>query len=101
MASYKGLVISTKPGTHSLQKPANLKNSLTCVGLLEDWDGEASYFSYCRKPSLVLFLNITMIGDFSLTEVCFFGRCLIFHVPRACKESMGPFLATLFGFCCK
>lgn len=52
VASYKGLAISAKPITQSLQKSVDPKNSLTCLELWGCWDVEDSLFS---KPLLALF----------------------------------------------
>lgn len=63
-------------------------------------DVDDSLFSCYGEPLLAFFQNITEIGDFCLTELCSFSRCLITDVPQSLLEILSPCLATLFGFCC-
>lgn len=103
LASYRGLAILAKPRIHSLQKPAVLKNSLTCPWLW--WLGILmSFFSCCGKPSLAFFQNITKIGGLRLSKLwgffvlLVFCKCLIPHDHRVCGKFCVLFLKTLFSY---
>ena len=56
---------------------------------LEGRDVDDSLFSCCGKPLLAFFQNITEVDDFGLTELCFFSRWPISHVPQSLVSPTG------------